>query len=84
MAMTLDQIAAVVDQAFPGGAEEFGAALALLNAQIDLHIAGSRQRLAAAQASAANQQAQTVIQQAQAAEADARAQFDALVASMAG
>lgn len=84
MAMTLDEIAAVVNSAFPGGAEEFGAALALLNAQIDLHIAGSRQRLAAARASAANQQAQTVIQQAQAAEADARAQFDALVASMAG
>ena len=82
--MTIDEMMAVVDQAFPGGAEEFGAALALLNAQIGLHIAGSRQRLAAAQASAANQQAQTVIQQAQAAEADARAQFDALVASMAG
>ena len=84
MAMTLDEIAAVVNSAFPGGAEEFGAALALLNAQIDLHIAGSRQRLATAQASTANQQAQAVIQQAQAAEADARVQFDALVASMAG
>lgn len=45
--MTIDEMMAVVDQAFPGGAEEFGAALALLNAQIDLHIAGSRQRLAA-------------------------------------
>ena len=82
--MTIDEMMAVVDQAFPGGATEFAAALALLNAQIGLHIAGSRQRLAASQASAANQQAQTVIQQAQAAEADARAQFDALVASMAG
>lgn len=82
--MTIDEMMAVVDQAFPDGATEFAAALALLKAQIDLHIAGSRQRLAAAQASAANQAAQTVIQQAQAAEADARAQFDALVASMAG
>ena len=82
--MTIDEMMAVVDQAFPGGATEFAAALALLNAQIDLHIAGSRQRLATAQASTANQQAQAVIQQAQAAAAAAQARFDALVASMAG
>jgi hypothetical protein len=81
--MTIDQIAAVVNTAFPDGAQQFGAALAMLDARMRLEAAQSMQRQAQAQADAANSQAQHAIQQAQAAALQAQADFDALVASLA-
>lgn len=84
MAMTIEQLVEVVNVAFPGGVNEFGAALSMLNAQMDLEVANSRQRLAQVAASQANQQAQTIIQQAQADAIAAQAAFDAIVASLAG
>jgi len=84
MAMTLDEIAAVVNSAFPGGAQQFGAALALLDARMGVEMAQGVQRIAQAQAERPNQQAQAAIQAAQADALAAQARFDALVASMAG
>lgn len=84
MAMTLDEIAAVVNAAFPGGAQQFGAALALLDARMGVEMAQGVIRLAQGQAEQANQQAQTAIQAAQADMLAAQARFDALVASLAG
>lgn len=82
MAMTLDEIAAVVNAAFPT-AEAFANALAMLDAQMRLNVANSQQRLAQAGAAAAQQQAQTVIQQAQATALAAQQEFDAIVAQLA-
>lgn len=84
MAMTLDEIAAVVNAAFPAGAQQFGAALALLDARMGVEMAQGVQRLAQAQADSATMQAQQAIQTAQAQRLAAEARFDALVASMAG
>jgi hypothetical protein len=84
MAMTLDEIAAVVNAAFPAGAQQFGAALALLDARMGVEMAQGVQRLAQAQADSATMQAQQAIQTAQADALAAQARFDALVASMAG
>ena len=66
MAMTLDEIAAVVNAAFPAGAQQFGAALALLDARMGVEMAQGVQRLAQAQADSATMQAQQAIQAAQA------------------
>jgi hypothetical protein len=80
--MTIDEIAAVVNTAFPGGAQQFGAALAMLDARMRLESAQAMQRIAQIQANSANAQAQQVIQQAQAAALQAQDDFDALVASL--
>ena len=84
MAMTIDEMTAVVNTAFPGGAVQFGGALALLNARMGVETAQGVMRLARAQAEAANQAAQTAIQQAETDALAAQARFDALVASLAG
>lgn len=81
--MSIDELVAIVNQAFPGGAAEFGAALQMLNAQMALNIASSRQRLAQSAANTANQQAQAAIQAAQADALAAQAEFDAIVAGLA-
>lgn len=84
MAMTIDEIVQVINIAFPDGAQQLGAALALLDARMGVEMAQGVQRLAQAQAEQANQQAQAAIQAAQADMLAAQARFDALVASLAG
>jgi hypothetical protein len=81
MAMTIDEIAAVVNTAFPD-AQSFGAALEMLDARMRVESAQGVQRLAQAQAAQATQQANAAIQAAQAQAAQAQADFDALVAQM--
>jgi len=84
MAMTIDEVLATINAAFPAGAQQLGAALALLDARMGVEMAQGVQRLAQAQADSATMQAQQAIQTAQAQRLAAEARFDALVASMAG
>lgn len=84
MAMTIDEVLATINAAFPQGAQQLGAALQMLDARMGVEMAQGVQRLAQAQADSATQQAQTAIQTAQAQALAAQARFDALVASMAG
>lgn len=84
MAMTIDEVLVTINTAFPAGAQQLGAALALLDARMGVEMAQGVQRLAQAQADSATMQAQQAIQQAQAQALAAQARFDALVASMAG
>lgn len=82
--MTIDEVLATINAAFPQGAQQLGAALALLDARMGVEMAQGVQRLAQAQADSATMQAQQAIQTAQAQALAAQARFDALVASMAG
>lgn len=81
--MTLDEVLAVLNQQFPGGAQELAVSLRLLGAQTEMRIAQAQARIVTAQASATTTQAELLRQQANAAAAAAEAEFDAIVASLA-
>lgn len=83
MAMTLDEVLAVLNQQFPNGAQELGISLALLKPRTEMEIANATARLAAIQAQQAVAGAELVRQQAQAEAAAAEARFDAVVAQLA-
>lgn len=81
--MTLDEVLAVLNQHFDS-AQELSIALTLLDAQTDMRIAQAKARIVTVQASAATTQAELLRQQANAAASAAEAEFDAIVASLAG
>lgn len=82
MAMTIDEVLAVLNSHF-ASAQELSVALTLLDARTDLEIANARQRLAQAAAASATAAAETIRQQAQADAAAAQDRFDATVAALA-
>lgn len=81
--MTLDEVLAVLNQQFPGGAQELAVSLRLLGAQTEMRIAEAKARIVTAQASAATTQAELLRQQANAEAQAAKDEFDAIVASLA-
>ena len=82
--MTLDEVLAVLNQQFPGGAQELAMSLALLKPRTEMEIANAKARLAAAGSQQAVAGAELVRQQAQAEAQAAEARFDAIIAQLAG
>lgn len=80
--MTIDEIAAVINQQF-ASPQELAIALRLLDARMGIELANGVQRIAHAQAEVAQATAQQAIQQAQAQAAAAQARFDLIVAGLA-
>ena len=80
--MTIDEIAAVINQQF-ANPHDLAVALRLLDARMAIEIANGVQRIAQAQAETANAQAQASIQQAQANRLAAEQAFDQIVAALA-
>lgn len=81
--MTLDEVLAVLNAAFPGGAQELAVSLALLKPRTEMEIANAKARLASAGAQRATTEAELVRQQAQAEAVAAEARFDAIIEAMA-
>lgn len=82
--MTLDEVLVVLNQQFPGGAQELAMSLALLKPRTEMEIANSRARSSASVANTALTNAEMERQQRQAEAAAAEARFDAIVAQLAG
>lgn len=81
--MTLDEVLAVLNQQFPGGAQELAVSLALLKPRTEMEIANAKARLVSAQVAQATTAGEMARQVAQAEAQAAEARFDAVVASLA-